>query len=157
MYRRFVYVVLIMLFVSVSSSFAADPTSSAPQPQNKPGVVATVNGSEISLDDFTRELYSAQRLVLGNGRLLTAPRVTRLRTEVLESLIRYELLYQESKKTVKVTDTEIAQELERLKTQIQSETDFTYASPLLRVQAQRALSDRKYRDTKAAQAHVTDR
>jgi peptidyl-prolyl cis-trans isomerase C len=77
---------------------------------------------------------------------------------VLESLVRYELLYQESKKKVRVTDAEIAAELEKLKSQFRTEADFTNAAPVLRVQVERALSIRKYIDaTYASKAQVTDK
>jgi peptidyl-prolyl cis-trans isomerase C len=122
----------------------------APKPaaaEKKPGVAAVVNGSEINLDTFTVELYRAERSVLNAGRPLSAPQVTRLRSEVLEALVRQELLYQEARKAVRVTDTEIAGELEKLKDQFQNTSDFTRLTPVLRVQVERALAIRKYIDS----------
>ncbi len=115
--------------------------------EKKPGVAAVVNGSEINIDTFTVELYRAERLVLNAGRPLSAPQVTRLRAEVLEALVRQELLYQEARKTVRVTDAEIASELEKLKDQFQNTSDFTRLAPVLRVQVERALAIRKYIDS----------
>ncbi len=116
-----------------------------------------VNGSEIGLNDFAGEMYQAERAILNGGKLLTAPQVTRLRTEVLEGLIRQELLYQESKKTVRVTDAEIEVELEKLKDQFRNTADFAKAAPSLRAQVERTLAIRKYIETQyASKAEVTD-
>ncbi len=156
---RILLVVLLIAFLSAASRWpaAGKETPSVPPAVKKPGVVAVVNGSEINLNDFTRELYRAERAVLDGGRLLTAPQVTRLRTEVLEGLVRQELLYQESKKTVRLTDAEVTSELEKLKGQFQTEADFAKAAPSLRPQVERALSVRKYIDaTYSSKAQVTD-
>lgn len=150
--------VVVLFIVSLGASSAVAQAAVSSPPAAKPGVVAVVNGSEISLNDFTREMYRAERAVIDGGRLLTAPQVTRLRTEILEGLVRNELLYQESKKTVKVTDAEITVELDKLKDQFQSPTDFANASPALRLQVERALAIRKYIDTTyASKAQVTDK
>ncbi len=94
------------------------PDASLPEPAGKkPGVVAVVNGSDVPLDDFYRELLRVERLVLNTGKPLTCPQIARLRTEVAEGLVRRELLYQESKSKVKVTDAEIDAELKKLKDQ----------------------------------------
>ncbi len=113
-----------------------------------------VNGSDVPIDDFYRELLRVERLVLNAGRPLTCPQIARLRTEVAEGLVRRELLYQESKSKVKVTDAEIAAELKKLKDQYASENDFSAAlgsmniSPAsLRAQVERALSIQKFIDT----------
>jgi peptidyl-prolyl cis-trans isomerase C len=126
---------------------AATEKTFSSQQAPKPGVVALVNGAEIGLDVFTTEVYRAERLVLDGGRLLTAPQVTRLRADVLEVLVRQELLFQESKKTVKVTDAEIGPEVEKLKDQFRNQADFAKAVPALRVQVERALAIRKYIDS----------
>lgn len=135
------------------------PAAQIPKPavERKPGVVAVVNGSEINLDTFTVELYRAERLVLNAGRPLSALQVTRLKSEVLEALVRQELLYQEARKTVRVTDTEIAGELEKLKDQFQNASDFARLTPVLRVQVERGLAIRKYIDSAyVSKATVTD-
>jgi parvulin-like peptidyl-prolyl isomerase len=148
MYSRRTILILTIIFAFAAAAHGTEkktsPVEKAAAP--KPNVVAVVNGAEIGLDDFTREVFRAQTLVLNTGRTLTAPGVVRLRTEVIEALIRQELLYQESKKTVKVTDGEIASELEKLKDQFPSTADFARAVPLLRAQVERALSTRTYVD-----------
>jgi peptidyl-prolyl cis-trans isomerase C len=134
------------------------------QPEKKPGVLAIVNTTEIPLDDFYRELLRLERLVLNSGRPLSCPQITRLRTETAEGLVRRELLYQESKKTVKVTDAEIAAELKKLKEQYPSESDFSATlnsmniSPAsLRAQVERALSIQKLVDAYASKVSIDDK
>jgi hypothetical protein len=117
MYKKSTGVLAILCLSSVSYA-------TAPASPKKPNVVAIVNGSEISLESFIKELYRAEQMVLNRGRVLTAPEVTRLRTEVLEALVRDELLSQESAKAVTVTDKEIAEEMEKLKDRLRT-SDFT--------------------------------
>ncbi len=134
------------------------------QPEKKPGIVAVVNGSEVPVDDFFRELLRLERLVLNTGRPLSCPQITRLRTEVAEGLVRRELLYQESKSKVKVTDAEIATEVKKLKDQYTSEKDFTatlssmnISQASLRAQVERALSIQKLIDQFASKVNVDDK
>jgi peptidyl-prolyl cis-trans isomerase C len=154
---------------------AAKPAAAAPAPatpappkaaaaEKKAGAVAVVNGTEIPLGDFYTELLRVERLVLNSGRILTCPQVARLRTEVVEGLIRRELLYEEAKGKVKVTDAEIDGEVKKLKDQYASEKDFSTAltsmnisSSSLRAQVERALAIQKYIDTYAAKASVDDK
>lgn len=165
MYSRKTILILTIILAFAAAAHGAEKkappverTGPKPAPVSpKPHVVAVVNGAEIGLDDFVRDLFRAQTLVLNAGRTLTAPGVTRLRTEVLEALIRQELLYQESKKTVKVTDGEIASEIDKLKDQFPSPADFARAAPLLRARVERALSVGIYVDKNyTSKATVTD-
>jgi hypothetical protein len=173
---RILLVILLILFLGGSALAAQKavfsppaekqkipPASPAPQklvsasPAAKPGIVAVVNGTEISLNDFVTELYRAERAVLDGGKLLSASQVTRLKTEVLEALIRQELLYQESKKIIRLTDAEVKEETEKLKGQFQTDADFVRASSSLRPQVERTVSIRKYIDsTYSSKAQVTD-
>jgi peptidyl-prolyl cis-trans isomerase C len=133
--------------------------------EKKPGVVAVVNGSEITLDDFTRELLRVQRFVLNTGKPLTCRQIAKLRTEVVEAMVRQELLYQESRKSVKVSDAEIDGQVKKLKDQYASEADFTNALGVLklspaafRTQVERSLYVARLVETRfAAKAEVTDK
>ena len=132
--------------------------------EKKAGVVAVVNGSEIAAEDFLRELNRVERTVLGTGKPLTCAQITRLRTEVVEGMIRRELLYQEGRKKVQVSAAEVDQEVRRLEEQYPSEAAFTNAlgvlkiSPAsLRAQVERTLVVRKIVETQfASTAVVTD-
>ena len=153
MKMRFATTVPMLTFVTAVLALTPAALRAAEQKQpaattvsQKPGVVATVNGADIPVDDFYREMNRLQRLLLQTGRPLTCPQITKLRTEVAEGLVRRELLYQEAKKSVKVTEAEINDEMKKLKEQYPSETDFTNAlsvmkiSPsALRAQVERAL------------------
>ncbi len=139
--------------------------SRQPRAGKKAGVVAIVNGSEIALDDFTRELLRVERFVLNAGKPLTCPQIAGLRTEVVEAMIRQELLYQESRKSIKVSDAEIDGQVKELKDQYASEVDFTNALGVLkmspasfRAQVERSLAVKKLVETRfAAKAEVTDK
>jgi peptidyl-prolyl cis-trans isomerase C len=152
--RILVATLIVSLSLSAAPLSAAVKAVSSPPAGKKPGVVAVVNGAEISVDTFNGELLRMERALLDTGKPLTATRITKLRTEVAEGLIAGELLYQESKKKVQVTDAEIAAELEKLKGQYPSEADFTAAlnamkiTPAsLRIQVERTVSMRKFVDT----------
>ena len=115
-------------------------------------------------NDFYRELLRAERLVLSANRLLTSPQIATLRKEVAEGLVRRELLYQESKKSVKVTDAEIDAEMKKLKDQYPSESDFRAALGTtnvslasLKAQVERAVSIQKMIDQFASKATVDDK
>jgi len=146
----------------VAEKTAAAPAAGA---QNKPGVVAIVNGADIPVEDFYRELNRVQRLVLQTGQPLTCPQITRLCTEVVEGLVRRELLYQEAKKTVKIEEAAINEEMKKLKEQYASDADFNNAlsvmklSPaVLRAQVERALLIQKLIETQfASKVVITDK
>ena len=163
---------VVAVLISPFSSLGAEKSPAAPAAaapaataQGKAGIVAVVNGSDIPVEDFFRELNRVQRLVLQTGQPLTCPQVTRLRTEVVEGLVRRELLYQEAKKTVKVSETEINEEMKKLKEQYASDADFNNAlnvmkiSPAtLRAQVERALLIQKLIETQfASKVVVTDK
>ena len=69
--------------------------------------IAVVNGVDVPVNDFWLELLKVERTILNAGHPLTTLQVTRLKTEVAEALVKRELLYQESKTRVKVTEGEI--------------------------------------------------
>jgi parvulin-like peptidyl-prolyl isomerase len=76
---------------------------------------------------------------------------------VAENLVRQELLYQEARKTVRVTDAEVTAELEKLKSRFQTEADFAEAAPSLRPQVEKRLMIAKYIEAAyTAKAQVTD-
>ena len=126
--------------------------------RRKPTQITVVNGVSISGDDFFRALYRMERLVINMGKPLGCSQITRLRTEVAEGLIRRELLYQESKKKVRASETEITAELEKMRDQIQTTGDFASASAPFRPQVERALGIRKFVETEfVSKAVVTDK
>ena len=93
----------------------------------KAGVAATVNGADIATEDVLRELNRVERLFLATGKALTCKQLTRLQTDVMEGMVRRELLYRQSKKKFRVTDAEIDAEISKLKEQYRSEADLSAA------------------------------
>ncbi len=156
-----IFIVALVIFMSPALWGAeTKPVDTKPTAQ-KAGIVAIVNGTEIPVIDFWREMLRLERLVLNTGRPLTCPQITRLRTEVAEGLVRRELLYEESKGKVKVSDAEIATEMKKLKDQYPSESDYAAAlssmnvSPAsLKAQVERALSIQKFVDQFAAKVSL---
>ena len=138
--------------VALSAETRQAPEKSAEKRSQvvKPGVVAVVNGSDIALADFNRELNRMERIVIDTGNPLTCRQISRLRTEVVEGLIRRELLYQESKKQTKVSESEIDERFAKIKAQYENETAFANAlnsvaatPALLKAQIERTLSVEK--------------
>jgi peptidyl-prolyl cis-trans isomerase C len=159
---RFEKAILIIL-MAMTTIFAGMPfiLNAA---EKKAGIVAVVNGAEIPVEDFYSELNRVQRAFVETGKPLTSAQLVRLRTEVAEGLVRRELLYQESKKKVQVSEAEINEELKKLKGQYASETDFNNALNImkitpasLRVQVDRGLAMQKLIETQfASKATVSD-
>jgi peptidyl-prolyl cis-trans isomerase C len=133
--------------------------------ERRPGVLATVNGTDIAVEDFHRELARVEHMILDTGRPLTCPQITRLRTEVAEGLVRRELLYQESRKVIKVADADIDAEVKKLKDRYAGEAEFNAALTSMRItpssfrgQVERALTIAKAIETQyAPRAVVTDK
>lgn len=90
------------------------------------GKVASVNGVAISQERFDSAMspYQLQIDALGEG-MVTAEKLTEIKTTVLENLIYNELLYQESQKIgIKVEEKEINEAYDSRKAQFSSETEF---------------------------------
>ncbi len=66
------------------------------KPQPADDKVALVNGASIDRGEFDGEVLMIQKTLLGYGKPLTPNQIASVRTDVLESMIRREILYQES-------------------------------------------------------------
>ncbi len=136
--------------------------------ENKPPAdekVAVVNRSNIMKSDFDAEVLRIQRAHLNQGRPLTCAHVSTYNKEILEALIRQELLYQESRKSgVRVGEGEIDKQIDALKKQFLSETEYKtelarrrITEDMLRVRLERDLIFQKYLEKQFAdQVKVTD-
>jgi peptidyl-prolyl cis-trans isomerase C len=83
-----------------------------------PDKAAFVNGAPIDRSELEGEVLKIQKTVVGFGRPLTCAQVASIQTEVLESLIRREILYQEAKKTgIKIDQAAITKEMDALRKQ----------------------------------------
>jgi len=98
---------------------------SAGEKQPSGDKVAVVNGSVITHQELDRELGRAKEQLLQMGRPVSDAQLSEMRKRMLDNLIAYELLYQESKKQgVKVTDAAVDEKISELKKQYPDEAEF---------------------------------
>jgi peptidyl-prolyl cis-trans isomerase C len=91
-----------------------------------PDKVAIVNGTPITRGEFEGNVLMIQTKLLGLGNPLSCRQVTSIQNEVLESMVRVELLYQESRKSgIKPDEKAVEQEIKALKQQFASESEYT--------------------------------
>ena len=96
-------------------------SSQAEDPKAK---VADVNGVAITRADFEREMSRAKQ-VYGMGRTMAPAQVSEMRKRVLENLIEREVLFQESqKKGIKVDESLVNEEFEKLRKRFPTEEEF---------------------------------
>jgi len=120
-----------------------------PQTEEK---AAVVNGAAITMDEFNGETLLVQRSVLGMGKPLTCVQIASVQKEVIESLIRREILYQESRKAgIKIDKKDIDKEIDILKKQFLSDAEYknelirrNLSEDTLRAQLERGLLIQKY-------------
>jgi parvulin-like peptidyl-prolyl isomerase len=87
--------------------------------------VAVVNGTPIEKGEFDGEVFLIQKTVLGLGKPLSCEQVSSIRREVLESMIRRELLYQVARKSgIKPDENAINKDINSLKQQFSDETEY---------------------------------
>jgi peptidyl-prolyl cis-trans isomerase C len=98
--------------------------------ENQPskGTIAVVNGSVITQEDFDREMSRVQRQFLNMGKHLNDSQMPKIKKEVLENLIGFELLYQETqRKGIKIDEATINEQVMTLKKRFPSEAEFKSA------------------------------
>ena len=113
---------------------------------------AVVNGATITREDFDREALRIQGVLLGRGKPLTCSQIASVSKEVVESLIRREILNQESRKAgIKIDQKEIDREIDALKKQFLSDAEYKselsrrgLSEDMLRAHVERTLSVQKY-------------
>jgi peptidyl-prolyl cis-trans isomerase C len=123
MLRRVItYHIVLMVVSLMAMSFPAGAEDAKPQPANK---AAMVNGSPIEKAEFDEAVLKIQRRLLEFGRPLTAQQVVSVQMDVLESLVRLEILHQEGRKAgIKSDENAIDKEIETFKKQFANETEF---------------------------------
>ncbi len=111
--------IVIGIMAMVSSALGEDRKS---QPADK---AAIVNGTPIDKAEFDGELLIVEKAVLGYGKPITASQVSSLQKEVLERMVRREILYQESRKSgVKPDENAVDKEIKALKQQFANEAEY---------------------------------
>jgi len=89
---------------------------------------ASVNGSIITMKQLERELKQIQQRLAGQGKVLTDPELAAIKTDLLESLINRELIYQESRRQkISAKDSDVAEQYDWLKKRFPGETEFKQA------------------------------
>jgi len=129
------------------------------------GPVAVVNGSEITQEDFNRQMSHVQQRLASMGRPLIDSQISEVKKEVLENLINRELLYQESqRKGIMIDEVAINEEVMTLKKRFPSEAEFNNAliqanlsEVAIKAQIKRGMAIQRLIDTHIAQkATVSD-
>jgi peptidyl-prolyl cis-trans isomerase C len=113
---------------------------------------AVVNGTAIMNNEVDGEVLLVQKAVLGSGKLLDCEQVSSIRKEVIESMIKREILYQESSKAgIKADQAAVTKELDALKKQFNNETEFrnelnrrNLSEETLRARLEKNLAVQKY-------------
>ena len=113
---------------------------------------AVVNGAAIPREEFEREVLRIQGALLGRGKPLTCALIASVSKEVIESLIRREILHQESRKAgIKIDKKEIDKEIDGLKKRFLSDAEYknelsrrNLSEDMLRFNVERTLLVQKY-------------
>jgi len=126
---------------------------------------AVVNGAAIMNHEVDGEVLLVQRTILGTGKPLDCEQISSVRKEVIESMIRREILYQESGKAgIKADQATVNKELDALKKQFPGETEYknelsrrNLSEETLRARLEKNLAVQQYVEKKFTSAiTVTD-
>ena len=118
--RTYAVIFLAIGFFIIAGSAVAEKT-----PSDK---VASVNGTAISRSDLDREVKLWTDRMASQGRQVPPAQVNVVRTQILESLINQELLYQSSKKNnIKVDQKTIDERYDSIKNRFKTEEEFKEA------------------------------
>jgi peptidyl-prolyl cis-trans isomerase C len=103
-------------------------TVSAEEKQPALEKAAVINGTIITKNEYNRELNLYIDRITRQGRQINDSQLANLKTEILDSLINRELLYQQSQKTgVVVQPQEMMNEVTAIKQRFPSEDEFNKA------------------------------
>ena len=118
--RTYAVIFLAIGFFIIAGSAVAEKT-----PSDK---IASVNGTAISRSDLDREVKLWTDRMASQGRQVPPAQVNVVRTQILESLINQELLYQSSKKNnIKVDQKTIDERYDSIKNRFKTEEEFKEA------------------------------
>jgi peptidyl-prolyl cis-trans isomerase C len=97
----------------------------AGQPEPMVDKLAVVNGVVITKVDFDRKLHQVKQHMLRRGQEISDERLAEIKTDVLETMINEELLFQESRnKGITVDHEAVATDLKRIKKGFVTDADF---------------------------------
>ncbi|MGD0883692.1 MAG: peptidylprolyl isomerase [Thermodesulfovibrionales bacterium] len=113
---------MVIIIGILAMALSAQAEVGKPQSDDK---VAIVNGAQIDRGEFDGEVLRMQKALLGFGKPLTCSQLASVQTEVLESMIRREILYQDSRKVgIKPDEDAVAKEMKTLRQQFSNETEY---------------------------------
>ena len=118
------FLALLIAFIFLSISLLA----LALENQSSKAKIAVVNGSVITKENFDREMGRVRQHFLRAGKPLTDSQIPKIKKQVIESLIDFELLYQESqKKEIKVEEAEVDVQITKMRKRFPNEVEFKNA------------------------------
>ncbi len=119
---------LALTFIMIFSAVLIALPLSAEEKQTPQAKVATVNGVVITQNDFDKEFKGIQNRIASMGKPVKSDQLQALKSDVLESLIDRELLFQESQNNgIKIEEAAINTKLDSIKKQFPSNEDFKKA------------------------------
>jgi peptidyl-prolyl cis-trans isomerase C len=117
--RWFWALMVALIFSSISLLVLASEN------QSSKDTIAVVNGSVITQEELDREIDRIRQEFLSKGKSLNDSQIPKIKEEVLESLIDFELLYQESQnKAIKIEKGTIDEYIMKMKKQFPTEAEF---------------------------------
>jgi len=109
---------ILLLMLSVVTAFSEEKEPMVEK-------LAVVNGVVINKVDFDRKLHQVKQHMLRQRQQIADDRFAKIKTDVLETMINEELLFQESKKKgITVEPEAIATDLKRIKKGFATDADF---------------------------------
>ncbi|MBW2283764.1 MAG: peptidylprolyl isomerase [Deltaproteobacteria bacterium] len=144
---------LLTILVLLAMLYAL-PSAMAQYKQDKGVIAAMVNGTVITTEMLDQEFAAIKQKVLQPGQVPNQDQLAMMKKKVLESLIDFELLYQDAVKKGYTTDNAAVNErLDKVKTQFPSEEAFKESlgksgltPEKLKIKMQRELTVEKYID-----------
>lgn len=151
---------LIIGFIAVVSSARGE----VKKPQLPGDKVAIVNGEPIIRGEFDGEVLKIQKAILEYGKPISASQTASVHKEVLESMVRREILYQDSRKSgIKPDEDAVNKELKTLRQQFPNEAEYKnelsrrdISEDMLRSRLEKASSIQQYIDRLTAKITVAD-
>jgi peptidyl-prolyl cis-trans isomerase C len=153
-----IYAKSICLVFTIILLSAVAVTVSADQKQPAPEKAAVVNGTIITKNQYNLELNQLMDRIAREGRQINDSQLATLKTEILDSLINRELLYQESQKNgIVVPPQEMMKEITAMKQRFPSEDAFkkvlasmNLTEAVITTQVKRGLAIQKHIDQQIA-------
>jgi peptidyl-prolyl cis-trans isomerase C len=121
-YKRTWYLVMTLLCMLPGMTLSAWGAVENPRAETK---AAVVNGAAIMENEVDGEVLLVQKAIVAAGKPLDCGQISSIRKEVIESMIKRELLYQESSKAgIKADQAAVNKELDALKKQFPGEAEY---------------------------------